>query len=245
MGVRTAAVSGDAASWIQSARKWFMLHAVSSIGIAAILIVMIQQHVFDYKYVWQHSSTALPFKYLLSAFWEGQEGSTLLWMFWHAILGIVLMFTARKWEAPVMVFVAMAQVMLASMILGIYIPVPDFTIDFKPFFFAFEWSEYRVGSNPFILVKDAMSNLPVFQMNPNYVFEDGNGLNPLLQNYWMVIHPPTLFLGFAATTIPFAFALASLWTRNYQEWLKPALNWTLFASAYPWNRHLDGRRLGL
>lgn len=229
MGVRTAAISGDAASWIQSARKWFMLHAVSSIGVAAILIVIIQQHVFDYKYVWQHSSTALPFKYLLSAFWEGQEGSTLLWMFWHAILGIVLMFTARKWEAPVMVFVAMAQVMLGSMILGIYIPVPDFSLDFKPFFFAFEWSEYRVGSNPFILVKDAMSNLPVFQMNPDFVFEDGNGLNPLLQNYWMVIHPPTLFLGFAATTIPFAFALASLWTRNYQEWLKPALNWTLFA----------------
>jgi cytochrome c-type biogenesis protein CcmF len=229
MGVRTASISGDAASWIQNARRWFMLHAVSTIGIAAILILMIQQHVFDYKYVWQHSSTALPFKYLLSAFWEGQEGSTLLWMFWHAILGIVLMFSARKWEAPVMVFIALAQVMLASMLLGIYIPVPDLSLDLNPFFFAFEWSEYRVGSNPFILVKDAMSHLPVFQMNPDYVFEDGNGLNPLLQNYWMVIHPPTLFLGFAATTVPFAFALASLWTRNYQDWLKPGLNWTLFA----------------
>ena len=35
-------------------------------------------------------------------------------------------------------------------------------------------------------------------------FADGQGLNPLLQNYWMVIHPPTLFLGFASTLMPFA-----------------------------------------
>ena len=38
---------------------------------------------------------------------------------------------------------------------------------------------------------------------------DGTGLNPLLQNYWMTIHPPTLFLGFASTVVPFAFAIAA------------------------------------
>lgn len=226
--VRKSAVSGDADTWLSSARKWFILHALSVMGVAMILILMIQQHMFEFKYVWQHSSTELPFKFLLSAFWEGQEGSTLLWMFWHAVLGLVLMFTARKWEAPVMAVVSLAQVMLGSMILGVIIKVPDISLDFSPFFFAFAWGEYKVGSSPFTLMKDVME-LPVFQLNPNYVFEDGNGLNPLLQNYWMVIHPPTLFLGFAATTVPAAFAIASLWLRNYQDWLKPALNWALFA----------------
>jgi cytochrome c-type biogenesis protein CcmF len=230
LAVRNAENKNDAIVWLSAGRRWFMLHAVSVIGIAAILILMIQQHLFEYKYVWQHSSTELPFKFLLSAFWEGQEGSTLLWMFWHSILGIVLLFTAKKWEASVMSFLALAQVMLGSMILGIIIKVPDITLDFNPFFFAFAWAEYKVGSSPFALAKDVM-DIPVFQMNPDYVFEDGNGLNPLLQNYWMVIHPPTLFLGFAATTIPAAFAISSLWLRNYEDWLKPALNWGLFALA--------------
>ncbi|MDV7399460.1 cytochrome c biogenesis protein CcsA, partial [Arthrospira platensis SPKY1] len=59
----------------------------------------------------------------------------------------------------------------------------------------------------------------------------GSGLNPLLQNYWMTIHPPTLFLGFASTAIPFAYAIAGLWTKEHQAWLKPALPWALFSGA--------------
>ena len=58
---------------------------------------------------------------------------------------------------------------------------------------------------------------------------DGNDLNPLLQNYWMVIHPPVLFLGFASVLIPFAFAIAGLWTKDYKGWTKPALPWALFS----------------
>ncbi|TAL47573.1 MAG: cytochrome c assembly protein, partial [Chitinophagaceae bacterium] len=59
----------------------------------------------------------------------------------------------------------------------------------------------------------------------------GNGLNQLLQNYWMVIHPPVLFLGFASTVIPFAYAIGGLWTKNYGDWTKPALPWALFSAA--------------
>jgi cytochrome c-type biogenesis protein CcmF len=58
---------------------------------------------------------------------------------------------------------------------------------------------------------------------------DGNDLNPLLQNYWMVIHPPVLFLGFASTLIPFAFAVSSLWTKRFADWAKDALPWALFS----------------
>jgi cytochrome c-type biogenesis protein CcmF len=58
---------------------------------------------------------------------------------------------------------------------------------------------------------------------------DGNGLNVTLQNYWMVIHPPVLFLGFASMIIPFAFAFAGLWTKDYTGWVKPVQPWALFA----------------
>ncbi|HUH73712.1 MAG TPA: cytochrome c biogenesis protein CcsA [Chitinophagales bacterium] len=228
--VKKSAVPNEASIWLKAGRMWYILHAFTVIGAAAIVIIMIQQHVFEYKYIWQHSSRELPLNYLLSAFWEGQEGSTLLWLFWHSIIGIVLIFRAKKWEAPVMAILTLSQVMLASMELGIYIKIPNIQLDFSPFIFAFNWADYKVGSNLFSLVKDTM-DIPVFSMDPNYVFEDGNGLNPLLQNYWMVIHPPTLFLGFATTTVPFAYALSSLWLRNYKDWLQPALSWTLFSLA--------------
>lgn len=58
---------------------------------------------------------------------------------------------------------------------------------------------------------------------------DGQGLNMLLQDPWMVIHPPVVFVGYAAYTIPFAFAVAALWRRDYDGWIRPALPWTVFA----------------
>jgi cytochrome c-type biogenesis protein CcmF len=113
-----------------------------------------------------------------------------------------------------MVVFALVQAFLASMILGIVIPGLDF----------------KIGSSPFILLRDAMQDAPIFASNPNFVPEDGNGLNPLLQNYWMVIHPPTLFLGFATTLIPFAYCLAGLWTKKFDSWIRPALPWALFSA---------------
>jgi cytochrome c-type biogenesis protein CcmF len=58
---------------------------------------------------------------------------------------------------------------------------------------------------------------------------DGQGLNMLLQDPWMVIHPPVVFVGYAAFTIPFAYAVSALWRREYDGWIKPALPWTVFA----------------
>jgi cytochrome c-type biogenesis protein CcmF len=56
---------------------------------------------------------------------------------------------------------------------------------------------------------------------------DGVGLNPLLQDNWMVIHPPIMFIGYAAAAIPFAFAMASLWRRDYDNWARRAFPWAL------------------
>ncbi len=201
----------DSASWKRIGRIAFRLHGLSVMGIVSALFIMLMNHYFEYEYVWHHSNKEMPMRYILSCFWEGQEGSFLLWTFWHVVLGLMLQRTAKKWEAPVMAVISLVQVFLASMLLGITI------------------ADYHLGSNPFtVLLRDHpdFANIPLFS-SPNYIDKiDGRGLNPLLQNYWMTIHPPTLFLGFALTVVPFAYAIAGLWKKNFTEWLKPALPWT-------------------
>lgn len=200
-------------SWQKIARSSFYLHSFSVIGIIATLFYLILNHRFEYHYVWQHSNSELPIRYMLSCFWEGQEGSFLLWSFWHVVLGLILMKRSGDWEAPVMTVFSLVQVFLASMLLGIWV------------------FNYKIGSNPFTLLREHPDfvNMPFTKM-PNYLENlDGRGLNPLLQNYWMTIHPPTLFLGFASTLVPFAFAIAALWKGKFTEWLKPTLPWAFFS----------------
>jgi cytochrome c-type biogenesis protein CcmF len=58
---------------------------------------------------------------------------------------------------------------------------------------------------------------------------DGAGLSPLLQNFYMAIHPPSLYIGFVAMTIPFAFGIAALITGHLDEaWLRAVWRWTMF-----------------
>ena len=198
-------------SWKRLGRISFFTHAAAVTGIIVTLFYILLNHLFEYHYAWEHSSLALPTKYILSCFWEGQEGSFLLWSAWQAILGIILIFRAREWEAPVLAVIAITQAFLGSMLLGIYV------------------DEYKIGSNPFLLLREVVE-APIFS-RANYLefVQDGNGLNPLLQNYWMTIHPPTLFLGFALTIVPFSFVIASLWKKDYSGWVKQALPWSLFA----------------
>lgn len=57
----------------------------------------------------------------------------------------------------------------------------------------------------------------------------GQGLNPSLQNYWVTIHPPTIFLGFGALTVLFAYGFAALMERDYESWLPRVRPWSLVA----------------
>src|SRR5215813_4290657 len=67
-----------------------------------------------------------------------------------------------------------------------------------------------------------------FKLLPPPVPEDGVGLNPLLQDPWMVIHPPVMFSGFASLSVPFAFAIAALWKKRWDGWVVRAVPWALF-----------------
>ncbi len=199
-------------AWLKLGRISFFVHGAAILGIFSTLFYIIFNHKFEYYYAWRHSNLAMPLKYIISCFWEGQEGSFLLWMLWHFILGVIMMFTAKAWEKYTMSTLSFVQVILGSMLLGIYL------------------FGKKIGINPFELLRDEMNNAPIFQ-KPDYLsfIKDGNGLNVLLQNYWMTIHPPILFLGFASTTFPFAYAIAALFKKDYTSWVSKALPWSVFS----------------
>jgi cytochrome c-type biogenesis protein CcmF len=201
--------------WKGIARKAFLVHGISVFGIFAMLLVILFGHYFEYYYAWDHLNNAMPMKYVFSCLWEGQEGSFLLWTFWHVILGFCLMRWSKEWEPWVMTVLSVVQVFLASMLLGVF------------------FGDFQFGSNPFLLMREhpKFYGLP-WTLNADYLslarFKDGQGLNALLQNYWMTIHPPTLFLGFASTVIPFAYAIAGLWRKDLKGWMRPAIPYAFF-----------------
>jgi len=81
-------------------------------------------------------------------------------------------------------------------------------------------------------------SLLIFTKNPFNTFlttppVDGQGLNPLLQNYWMVIHPPSLYTGFVAATIPFAFGIGALASGRLDDlWLGSVRVWMLICFGF-------------
>lgn len=190
------------------ALKTFFITAASG-----ILVYLIVQHQFQYYYVFNYSSIDMPLKYLISAFYGGQEGSFMLWIAISGFIGLGLMkWTKDPYKAPVLFFMAFTQVFLLSMIVG------------------WKFGDLGIGASPFRTLADEMPNAPFLQSNPNFIPTDGKGLNDLLKSPWMMIHPPMLFVGFAMMTVPFSFAMAALWKGKYVDWVKPALPWTLMAN---------------
>ena len=200
-------------SWIKYARVSFLVQCLAVFTVFGCIFYICSHHYLEYLYAYKHTSKELEFKYLLACIWEDQSGSFLLWSIWHCLLGIILIKKTKEWEAPVMTVVSFAQVFLALMIMGVYI------------------FGTKLGNSPFVLTRNEI-NGPIFgRADYLNLIKDGVGLNVLLRNYWMVIHPPILFLGFASTIIPFAFAYAGMQTKRFGDWVKPALPYALFSAA--------------
>jgi len=204
----------DQIAWNKLAKWSFIIESIAVVSCFVLLFYIITHHLFEYKYAYIHSDKHMLAEYLLSCFWEGQEGSFLLWSFWHCILGLIVLVRSTKWKKEangVMMVLSFVQFCLATMVVGLYI-----------------FGE-KMGSSPFSLLRDEMP-WPILA-RPDYLqlIKDGTGLNTLLQNYWMVIHPPILFLGFASTTIPFSFAVVGLLKKD-NKWMKTALPWATFSA---------------
>lgn len=196
------------------ASNWlFGLQGLFLAAASGLLVYIILTHQFNYYYVFNYTSSDLQLKYLIAAFWGGQEGSFMLWILFSVLIGLGLMSWTRKpYRGPVLFFLTLTQVFLLSMVAGLHI------------------GDFAIGASPFRTIAEAMPNAPFIQANPDFVPADGKGLNDLLKSPWMVIHPPILFLGFSMMTVPYCFAMAALWKEKYNEWVNPALPWTLGAN---------------
>ncbi len=181
------------------ARAGYHTAVVGLMIASAILMYLILTHQFQYTYVWSYSSTTLPTGLLAASFWAGQEGSFLLWALLAGLVGVFLMsYSTNKGYEGQLMFVY-------SMIVGVLLLM-------------------LIVKDPFMRVWQSFPG----QVEAGFIPPDGRGMNPLLQNYWMVIHPPILFVGFAAMGATYAFAVAALLKKDYTHWVRPATPWFAF-----------------
>lgn len=191
----------------------FGLKGLLILAASGLLIYLLLTHQFNYFYVYSNTSLDLQFKYLISAYWGGQEGSFMLWILLSAIVGVLLMkYVEEPYRGPVLFFMTLNQLFLLSMISGVDLGI------------------IKLGASPFRTIAEAMPNAPFLQANPDFIPQNGKGLNDLLKSPWMIFHPPFLFSGFALMAVPYCYALAALWRKRYDAWIRPALPWTLAAN---------------
>ena len=204
--------SKNSRQWRHWGRLSFTVHSISIVAASFFLFYILLNRYYEYRYVWAHVENDLSIGYMIASFWAGQEGSFLFWTLCQVFFGQMLIRFAKGWESPVMAIFSVSQMFMVSMLLG------------------WKIGGLSIGMDPFILLRQLpdYAGEALFQ-NPHYVqlIVDGNGLNPLLRNFWMLSHPPVLFIGFSAILVPFSYALAALWKGRFHEWLRPALPWTL------------------
>lgn len=243
-------------SWLLAAWGAWITHSVALGSVVGLLLYMLLGHRYEFHYAWAHGSRQLPTQYITAALWEGQEGSFLLWMLWHAVLGWMLFLwkDAQRWallsgllatngylatfllgatiptwvvalggsllwslwaaeSLPLWARVAGAGILASSLLID-SLWVKAFLVLAALLLSALRQMPFQAvvgaiallllpvgeswGSFPFLYLWEARTDVPV-----GFVPTDGNGLNPLLQSFWMVIHPPVLFGGYASAALPF------------------------------------------
>lgn len=222
-------------------------HAMTILVIisSAYLLYIILTHQYQYNYVYSYSSSTLPLGFLISTFWAGQEGSFMLWLLLTSLVGVILQSYASKrddLEPRVMSVFTLATSFLLALVTPLlknpfaYIWAEPSFIDFKninqallslPALQNFIFSDPASGQNFVKVSAELNAALQSAGVSMNQLIIQGKGLNPLLQNFWMQIHPPILFTGFSMSTVPFAFAIAALMKNDYRHWVKQAFPWTL------------------
>src|SRR5215831_4695270 len=197
-----ASAAGAFAAWhgrrrLAESAQNALIAAFGSTAVAVvILLTALARHDFSYTYVAQHTSRELPLGYTLTAFWGGQEGSLLLWLFVLCGYSDAAVHTARRAGREVIAWV---------------VPVLGLVASFFAMLLVFVASPFTTQAAP----------------------ADGAGLNPSLQNPYMAVHPPLLYLGYVGLTVPFAFAMGALLARRTDErWIVATRRWTLAAWAF-------------
>ncbi len=164
---------------------------------------------YNNEYIYGYSERSLGTPYKIAGLWAGPNGSLL---FWTLILCVYSAVAAlqHRWSSRHPVGRRLEP--YVYLVLSVVI-----------FFFVIVTAHV---TNPF----GAFSPEERLAMSPDGIVPDGHGLNPQLENYWMVIHPPSLYIGLVGFAIPFAFSMAALLAGEMGDyWLKITRRWTMVA----------------
>lgn len=164
-------------------KSYYIFTAVISLAVL-YLVYLFFDGAYVVEYVHNYSDSTLSFFYTLSALWGGQEGTYLLWLFFNACLGFIILRKTAQYRNYAMVVYAVVNLFFLFLLMKL---------------------------SPFRLM--------------NFTPADGAGLNPLLQNPWMVIHPPVIFLGYSMAGVLFAVAMSALINKDYSTWVQKVFPW--------------------
>lgn len=211
--------------WVAGARNAMIAGGMVTAGAAASLVAGFFRGAYDVEYVYHYSERNLSAAKKFAGLWAGLDGSIL---FWAAILGLVGSVLAagflratvdaerRRLEPWVYIVFSLVQCFFLYVSANVQRP-------FKPI----EPHELAMLTEGGL----ARQGMPT----------DGRGLNPLLDTYWMMIHPPSVYLGFILYTVPFAYGAAALLAGEFSTaWIKATRGWTMVA----WIFNTNGIVLG-
>ncbi len=191
----------------------YVVAALTTISALALVYLLVTND-FSNEYVASHSERNLPLFYRVSSLWGGQAGSLLFWAWMLGMYSAIMI--AVEWRRQPRRGPYMVATLLAVMVFFLVISL--------------------FAANPFQrlwVLPDGSTTGALFRPENASLFipADGMGLSPLLQNYWMVIHPVFLYLGYVGLTLPMAFAVSSLASGELDNsWVKNVRIWNLI----PW-----------
>jgi cytochrome c-type biogenesis protein CcmF len=197
--------------------------ALTVTGLLTLAVIVLEYLLIrgDFRtlYVAEVSNQAMPVFFKMTALWGSQAGSLLFWSWLMSLFsGAVLLRKWGKMRTLMPYVIAVTQVTLVffiSLISGV-------------------WALLAAPLEALGLASGAQLLADMVNINPfhqlGFTPADGNGLNPLLRHWGMIIHPPMLYLGFVSFVIPFAFAVAALVTRQTGDlWIRTTRRWSLVA----------------
>jgi len=191
----------DRSRLMAHARSALELHLIAVSISVLLLLYMLVSADFSIVYVAEHVNLQLPFFYRFTSLWAGQAGSMLWWNFLVVAFSYLAVRHMRRTEPALEPYIIAILMTLSLFFTAIGCFAPT--------------------SDPF----------RVFQEGEKlFAHAEGRGLNPLLQHWAMIIHPPILYFGYVSFAVPFAIAMAALLNGNSSlNWIKYVRRWTIFS----------------
>ena len=243
-GARTGA-----REYVESAYRgvWAVFGLLTLASVA--LIYLLAARDMNVEYVARYTSSMLPMAYAIPAFWAGNGGSLLLWAWLLSCFTAIVVWRRQGATSALIPHAVGILMLVAVFFLGLVLFLFDVDAELgsspqtvtDPFYSAYQsvligltWMLGGASS----WMGEAHRALSTGAIHPTtnpfwrlaFTPQEGLGLNPQLQNPGMLVHPPTLYLGYVGMAIPFAFALASLMARRVDNaWVRLTRRWNLAA----------------